>query len=64
MDVPRPPGRGMLRDMANPAPVTLVVGDEEFLADRAVGSIVAAVRAENPGAELHDLQGSKVEPGS
>ncbi|GAB3890026.1 hypothetical protein GCM10027612_33480 [Microbispora bryophytorum subsp. camponoti] len=53
----------MLRDMANPAPVTLVVGDEEFLADRAVGSIVAAVRAEDPGAELHDLQGSKVEPG-
>lgn len=53
----------MLRGMANPAPVTLVVGDEEFLADRAVGSIVAAVRAADPGAELHDLQGGKVEPG-
>ncbi|WP_370019378.1 DNA polymerase III subunit delta [Planotetraspora sp. GP83] len=49
--------------MANPAPVTLVVGDEELLADRAVGSIVAAVRADDPEAEVHDLLGAKVEPG-
>ncbi|MCT9932957.1 DNA polymerase III subunit delta [Planotetraspora sp. A-T 1434] len=49
--------------MANPAPVTLVVGDEELLADRAVGSIVAAARADDPEAEVHDLLGAKVEPG-
>ncbi|WP_218004604.1 DNA polymerase III subunit delta [Microtetraspora niveoalba] len=49
--------------MANPAPVTLVVGDEELLADRAVSSVVAAVRADDAGAEVHDLVGGKVEPG-
>ncbi|MBP2702700.1 DNA polymerase III subunit delta [Microbispora sp. RL4-1S] len=49
--------------MANPAPVTLVVGDEEFLADRAVSSVVSAVREVDPEAERHDLVGGKVEPG-
>ncbi|MFF4773564.1 DNA polymerase III subunit delta [Microtetraspora fusca] len=49
--------------MATPAPVTLVVGDEELLADRAVSSVVAAVRADDPGAEVHDLVGGKVETG-
>jgi DNA polymerase-3 subunit delta len=53
----------MLPDMANPAPVTLVVGDEEFLVDRAVGSIVSAVRGADPEAEVHDLVGGKVEIG-
>lgn len=54
----------MLRAMANAAPVTLIVGDEEFLADRAVRAVVAAVRAEDPGAEVHDLQGARWSPGS
>ncbi|MFC0861281.1 DNA polymerase III subunit delta [Sphaerimonospora cavernae] len=49
--------------MANPAPVTLVVGDEEFLADRAVASVVTAVRAADPETEVHDLVGGRVEPG-
>ncbi|WP_433497291.1 DNA polymerase III subunit delta [Sphaerimonospora sp. CA-214678] len=49
--------------MANPAPVTLVVGDEEFLSDRAVASVVTAVRAADPEAEVHDLVGGKVEQG-
>lgn len=49
--------------MAKPAPVTLVVGDEEFLSDRAVASVVTAVRAADPEAEVHDLVGGKVEPG-
>src|SRR5690606_21244388 len=62
-DVPEARGRGMLPSMANPAPVTLVVGDEEFLAERAVASVVAAVRAADPEAEVHDLVGGKVEPG-
>ncbi|MFF4987631.1 DNA polymerase III subunit delta [Streptosporangium saharense] len=55
----------MLLGMAatNPAPVTLVVGDEELLADRAVGEVVAAARAGDPGAEIHDLLGGKVESG-
>ncbi|WP_344968700.1 DNA polymerase III subunit delta [Streptosporangium fragile] len=45
------------------APVTLILGDEELLADRAVSEVVAAVRAADPAAEVHDLPGSKVEPG-
>ncbi|WP_433349442.1 DNA polymerase III subunit delta [Microtetraspora malaysiensis] len=49
--------------MATAALVTLVVGDEELLADRAVSSVAAAVRADDPGAEVHDLVGGKVEPG-
>jgi DNA polymerase-3 subunit delta len=49
--------------VSGPAPVTLVVGDEELLADRAVASVVAAVRAADPGAQTHDLIGSKVQPG-
>ncbi|MEV8633222.1 DNA polymerase III subunit delta [Streptosporangium sp. NPDC051023] len=55
----------MLLGMAatDPALVTLVVGDEELLADRAVGEVIAAARAADPGAEVHDLVGGKVEPG-
>jgi len=57
--------RGMLLDMAgtDPALVTLVVGDEELLAERAVSVIVAAARAGDAGAEVHDLVGSKVTTG-
>nr|BFE87967.1 hypothetical protein GCM10020093_105680 [Planobispora longispora] len=55
----------MLLGMAasDPAPVTLVIGDEELLADRAVGEVVAAARAADPSTETHDLIGGKVEPG-
>ncbi|MEU0517440.1 DNA polymerase III subunit delta [Streptosporangium sp. NPDC006007] len=55
----------MLLSMAatDPAPVTLVVGDEELLADRAVGEVIAAARAADPGAEVYDLIGGKVELG-
>ncbi|MFB9966940.1 DNA polymerase III subunit delta [Sinosporangium siamense] len=49
--------------MAEPAAVTLVVGDEELLADRAVSSIVEAARAAESGAEVQELLGGKVEPG-
>ncbi|GIH98565.1 DNA-binding protein [Planobispora takensis] len=55
----------MLLGMAasDPAPVTLILGDEELLADRAVGEVVAAARAADPAAEVHDLLGGKVETG-
>ncbi|MFD1939107.1 DNA polymerase III subunit delta [Nonomuraea mangrovi] len=43
--------------------VTLVVGDEELLAERAVGVVVAAAKAQDASAEVHDLVGGKVEPG-
>jgi DNA polymerase III subunit delta len=47
----------------DPAPVTLVIGDEELLAERAVSGVVAAARAGNAAAEVHDLVGSKVATG-
>ncbi|WP_240506895.1 DNA polymerase III subunit delta [Thermoactinospora rubra] len=57
--------RGMLLGMAQtqPAPVTLVVGEEELLVERAVHAAVAAVKAADPDAEVHDLVGGKVEVG-
>ncbi|GAA0979180.1 DNA polymerase III subunit delta [Acrocarpospora macrocephala] len=53
----------MLRGMGNVAAVTLVLGDEELLADRAVGDVVAEVRSGGADADVHDLLGGKVEPG-
>lgn len=55
----------MLLGMAGtePAPVTLVVGDEELLAERAVRGVVEAARAAGAGAETHDLVGAKVGQG-
>lgn len=55
----------MLHGMAQTQPdlVTLVIGDEELLVDRAVGAVVAAARQADPNAEVHDLAGSKVETG-
>lgn len=41
-------------------PLHLVVGDEELLVDRAVAGIVAAVRAEDSDADIHDLMPSQV----
>ncbi len=43
--------------------MTLVAGDEELLADRAVSSVIAAARASDPTAQVHDLFGGKVESG-
>ena len=53
----------MLPDMANPAPVTLIIGDEEFLADRAIRATVAQARGTDPGIEVHELAGGEAEPG-
>lgn len=38
-----------------PAPVTVVVGPEELLADRAVSAVVAAVRAADADVDIRDL---------
>ncbi|MEV0585981.1 DNA polymerase III subunit delta [Nonomuraea sp. NPDC050310] len=55
----------MLHGMAqtSPAPVTLIVGEEELLVDRAVAAVVGAARGGDPTAEVHDLLGGKVETG-
>jgi len=45
------------------APVTLVVGPEELLVDRAIGEIVRAVRALDPDADIRDLAPGALQPG-
>jgi DNA polymerase-3 subunit delta len=49
------------------APVTLIVGEEEFLVDRAVRDLLAAARdaasASGSGGDVHDLEGSELGPG-
>ena len=44
-------------------PVTLVVGEEEFLVDRAVRGLIAAARDAAPGGDVHDLDASALSPG-
>lgn len=46
------------------APVTLVVGPEDLLADRAVAGVLAARRAVSPDTELRELAGAGVEAGA
>jgi DNA polymerase-3 subunit delta len=46
------------------APVTLAVGPEELLADRAVGAVVSAARAADPDTDVRDLQPGVLQPGA
>lgn len=50
--------------MSGPAPLTLVSGPQEFLADRAVAVIVAAARAADPSIEICDLAPGTLGPGA
>src|SRR5260370_23671968 len=45
------------------APVTLVVGEEEFLVDRAVRDLITAARGAGLGGDIHDLDASELGPG-
>jgi DNA polymerase-3 subunit delta len=45
------------------APVTLIVGEEEFLVDRAVRDLVMAARDDASGGDVHDIEGSELSPG-
>jgi DNA polymerase-3 subunit delta len=44
-------------------PLTLVVGDEEFLAGRAVGAVVKAARERTADVDVTEVDGATVEPG-
>ncbi|MEU3309152.1 DNA polymerase III subunit delta [Nocardiopsis sp. NPDC006832] len=46
--------------MPAPALITLIVGDEELLVDRAVAAVVAAVRESDPEVDVHDLVPSQI----
>ncbi|MEU3016755.1 DNA polymerase III subunit delta [Nocardiopsis sp. NPDC007018] len=48
--------------MPAPALITLIVGDEELLVDRAVAAVVASAREEDPEVDVHDLVPSQVGP--
>lgn len=48
--------------VANPAALRLVVGDEEFLVERAVEAVVAEVRAADPSVEQRRFRASEVTP--
>ena len=45
------------------APVTVVVGEEEFLVDRAVHELITAARDADLGGDVHDLDGAALGPG-
>ena len=45
------------------APVTLVVGPEELLAERAVSGLVAAARTTDPDVIVHDIPATEISAG-
>lgn len=49
-------------DVVRPAPLTLVVGDEEFLASRALDDLRRTVLDADPDAEIHELDPTSVDP--
>ncbi|MFP5022264.1 DNA polymerase III subunit delta [Pseudonocardia phyllosphaerae] len=51
------------RDAAPPDPLQLIVGEEEFLAERAVSDLVRRVRNQDPEVELRRFKTSEVAPG-
>jgi DNA polymerase III subunit delta len=56
------------RTAANPpvsqiAPVTIIVGEEEFLVDRAVRELIAAAQDAELAGDVHDLDGAALGPG-
>jgi DNA polymerase-3 subunit delta len=44
--------------------LTLIVGDEEYLVDRAIGECLAAARNRDPEAEVHELAAAALAPGA
>ncbi|SDZ26351.1 DNA polymerase III, delta subunit [Micromonospora pattaloongensis] len=48
---------------ANPAPIVLVLGDEELLATRAVAEAVERGRAADPGADVREYEAGALTPG-
>ena len=48
--------------MPAPALITLIVGDEELLVDRAVAAVVASAREVEPEVDVHDLLPSQIGP--
>lgn len=50
-------------DKVRPAPVVLISGPEEFLADRAIRQLRDLLRTEDPSLEVHDIGADQYGPG-
>lgn len=57
------PVRAVPLDQLRPAPVVLVVGGEEVLAERAVAAVVGAARAEDPALVVETVEAAGYESG-
>ncbi|WP_078856482.1 DNA polymerase III subunit delta [Streptomyces sp. NBRC 109706] len=57
-------GRGSRNDGGGPAAVTLAVGQEELLLDRAVREVVQAARAGDPDTDVRELMAPDLRPGT
>lgn len=55
--------RTVLPDQLRPAPVVLVVGSEELLADRAVAAVITAARADDPDLVVENVDAAGYESG-
>ena len=59
-----PPSAGRApADPAIPAPVTIIVGEEEFLIDRAVKELISASQEAGLAGDVRDLDGAALGPG-
>lgn len=54
---------GPVPDSAAPAPLHLVLGEEELLVERAVTAVTSAARTADPGTEVRRVRASEVTPG-
>lgn len=63
MAAPKPVIPTLAWHAVRPAPVILVSGPEEFLADRAIRALRDLLRAEDPSLEVHDIEADQYGPG-
>lgn len=63
MAAPKPVIPTLAWHAVRPAPVILVSGPEEFLADRAIRGLRDLLRAEDPSLEVHDIEADQYGPG-
>lgn len=63
MAAPKPVIPTLAWHAIRPAPVILVSGPEEFLADRAIRGLRDLLRAEDPSLEVHDIEADQYGPG-
>jgi DNA polymerase-3 subunit delta len=62
-------GGGMLQSVVLPgsrggaAPITFVVGDDEFRTERAISAVIAAVKTSDADVEVKELAAADIEPG-